>query len=252
MVSVGIFVPLFAHPDSAVANAIGSPLAQRGLIGLAMGLTAIGLIYSPWGGRSGAHMNPAVTLTFLRLGKIKPFDAAGYIVAQFIGGYLGVVLIAQVVGSWFTTDPIDYAPTLPATDDVAGVGIAFAAEGVLTFVMMMMVLITSNRSALARSTGILSGVLLLLYITFESPLSGMSINPARTVVSALPAGRFDALWVYLVAPPLGMLLAAEVYGRLRNFPKPGCCKLNHHTPGRCIHCGVNGPLQLDQPMETSP
>ena len=158
----------------------------------------------------------------------------------------------QVVGSWFTTDPIDYAPTLPATDDLAGVGIAFAAEGVLTFVMMMMVLITSNRSALARSTGILSGVLLLLYITFESPLSGMSINPARTVASAVPAGRFDALWVYLVAPPLGMLLAAEVYGLLRTFPEPRCCKLNHHTPGRCIHCGVDGPLQLDHPMETSP
>ena len=66
---------------------------RRGLIGVAMGLTAIALIYSPWGKRSGAHMNPSVTLTFWRLGKIKSIDALFYIVFQFLGGWVGVALV---------------------------------------------------------------------------------------------------------------------------------------------------------------
>ena len=66
---------------------------QRVFTGICMGLTAIALIHSPWGKRSGAHMNPAVTLTFLRLGHIAPWDAAFYIAAQFIGGTLGVLLV---------------------------------------------------------------------------------------------------------------------------------------------------------------
>ena len=196
-------------------------------------------------------MNPAITLTFLRMGKINRVDAMGYVVAQFIGGYLGVIVIGLIVGSWFTADPIRYAPTIPGTQGMEGAWIAFAAEGAMTFGMMMMVLITSNKASLSRWTGTLSGILLMVYIAFESPLSGMSINPARTVASTLPSGRYNELWVYLVAPLLGMLLAAEVHARIKAFPKPRCCKLNHHMPGRCIHCGCDGPLQFDQPMETS-
>ena len=90
MVSACMFGTLLEHPGSPVHQAIASPTARRGLMGLAMGLTAIGIIYSPWGQRSGAHINPGVTLTFLRLGKIYPIDAGFYLVAQSAGGALGV------------------------------------------------------------------------------------------------------------------------------------------------------------------
>src|SRR5713101_2658420 len=90
MVSAGVSTLLLESPASSLHTAIPDAFLRRLLIGAAMGLTAIALIYSPWGRRSGAHMNPAVTLSFLRLGKIAPSDAVFYIFAQFIGGTLGV------------------------------------------------------------------------------------------------------------------------------------------------------------------
>lgn len=85
MISACGFGVLLEHPDSPVHRAIGDPVLRRVLMGLAMGTTAIGLIYSPWGGRSGAHINPATTLTFWRLGRIQGTDVAGYIGAQLLG-----------------------------------------------------------------------------------------------------------------------------------------------------------------------
>ena len=93
MVSAGVFTILFEYPGSPVHQALSSGFLRRALIGLAMGLTAIGIIYSHWGKRSGAHLNPAVTLSFLWLGKIKPWDAVYYILAQFLGGLSGVLLV---------------------------------------------------------------------------------------------------------------------------------------------------------------
>jgi catechol 2,3-dioxygenase-like lactoylglutathione lyase family enzyme len=84
-------------------------------IGIAMGLTAIGLIFSPLGKRSGAHMNPAVTLTFLRLGKMKPWDAFFYIVAQFVGGVTGVVLTSSFIHEWFADPSVNYVVTIPGS-----------------------------------------------------------------------------------------------------------------------------------------
>src|SRR5918995_1257232 len=92
MISAAAVATLLQHPDSPLADLIGTPLLQRVPMGLAMGLTAAALIYSPLGARSGAHMNPSVTLTFLRLGKIAPIDAAGYVAAQFAGGIAGVAI----------------------------------------------------------------------------------------------------------------------------------------------------------------
>src|SRR5919108_4861713 len=78
------------HPESAVVRVLPDPLARRALMGMTMGLTAIALIYSPWGRRSGAHFNPATTLTFWRLGKIASADAVLYALAQAVGGIVGV------------------------------------------------------------------------------------------------------------------------------------------------------------------
>ena len=96
MISAAAITSLLEYPGSPFRQAFPDPVVRRILIGLAMGLTAIGIIYSPWGKRSGAHLNPSVTLTFLRLGKIQPTDAAFYILAQFVGGWIGLVLAASL------------------------------------------------------------------------------------------------------------------------------------------------------------
>src|SRR5512144_2243010 len=93
MISAGVFTALLEYPKSAVRQTIPNDFVRRMLNGLAMGLTAIGIIYSPWGARSGAHLNPAITWTFFRLGKVKPWDALFYPVFQTLGGIAGVLFV---------------------------------------------------------------------------------------------------------------------------------------------------------------
>jgi aquaporin Z len=202
-------------------------------MGLAMGLTAVALIYSPWGKQSGAHLNPAVTLTFWRLGKIETWDAVFYVIAQFAGGAIGVLLVLGVVGRAFADAPVSYVATLPGT---AGPAAAFVAEVAMTFLLMATVLSATNVPALARFTGLFTGGLVMLYITFEAPVSGMSLNPARSFASAAPSGLWTGYWIYIVAPLLGMLLAAQAYVTLAGAGKVSCAKLHHQNTKRCIFC----------------
>lgn len=241
MISAGLFATLLYAPDSPVFHLV--PEGLRGLLmGIAMGLTASAIIYSPGGKRSGAHINPAVTLTFYRLHKIQARDAVAYIMAQFIGGLAGVWFIAALLGRVFTNAPVNYAITVPG---LGGEFLAFIIEFLLSFVLMLMILFTNNMKAFSNLTGIFAGVLLSFYIPFTAPISGMSINPARTFASALPAQMWMGLWLYFVAPPAAMLLAAQIYlWATQRTTREICCKLcpNVETPcisHRCCQDDVN-------------
>jgi aquaporin Z len=227
------FSALLEHPGSPVHQALANATARRALMGLAMGSTAIALVYSPWGQRSGAHFNPSLTFTFWRLGKIAPADALFYALAQFAGAIAGVLATAHVVGA--VADPhVRFAVTLPGA---LGSPAAFAAEAAISFGLMFVVLCASNAPRTARFTGLFCGLLVAAYITLEAPISGMSMNPARTLGSAAGAAHFASLWIYFSAPPLGMLVAAEVYLRTRGAAHVRCAKLQHGLRQRCIFCG---------------
>lgn len=234
MISACAFGTLLGHPGSPLRQAIPDPVLRRMLMGTAMGLTAIFNIYSPWGKRSGAHINPATTLTFFRLGKVKGIDCIFYALAQFIGGALGVLICALVIGKFLSHASVNYVATLPG-----GYGnfFAFLAEIIITFILISVVLRVSNHEKLGKFTGLFVGLLVATYITIEDPFSGMSMNPARTLASAIFAGTWDTLWIYFIAPPIGMLLAAEVYLRFDGKPNRGCAKLHHQNAYRCIFCG---------------
>jgi aquaporin Z len=98
MLSACLFTVLLFHPASPVPGLVPDRFLRRVLMGLAMGGTAVGLVYSGWGKQSGAHFNPAVTLTFARLGRVAPRDAAAYVVAQFVGAVLGVLAAMMLAG----------------------------------------------------------------------------------------------------------------------------------------------------------
>jgi aquaporin Z len=235
MISASVITVILEHPASWVHQAIATDVGRRLMIGLGMGLTAIGLIYSPWGQQSGAHFNPVVTLTFFRLGKVKLKDACGYIMAQFVGGLLGITIAAKVLGGAIAHENVAYVVTVPGRD---GAGVAFWAELLISFGMMMMVLIVSNHPKLARMTGIFAGILIATYITLEAPFSGMSMNPARTLASAISAQNWTAIWVYFTAPFCGMLAAAELYTRIAGKRAVHCAKFHHQNHKRCIfRCG---------------
>jgi aquaporin Z len=235
MVSTGMFATLLWYPGSPIAEALPDGMMRRALKGLLMGLTAIAIIYSPWGQQSGAHLNPAVTLTFWRLGKVATWDAVFYALAQLAGGVLGVLAVLALLGASFADPPVSYVATLPGP---GGVMVALLAEAAISFGLMTMILLTTNTPRLMRLTGVFAGCLVALFVTFEAPLSGMSMNPARTLASALPGNLWDAFWIYLVGPTIGMLLAVELYRLIRRTPEVVCAKLNHHTQRRCIfRCG---------------
>ena len=117
---------------------------------------------------------------------------------------------------------------------------AFIAEFIMAAGMMSAVLYFSNNSRLSRYTGFVASLLVAVYITVEAPLSGMSINPARSFGSALPSGIWNDFWIYLTAPLLGMLTAAELYLWRNGRHSVKCCKLHHENRKRCIFCGANG------------
>jgi aquaporin Z len=238
MVSACFFTVWLYHPASTIAASISSEHWRRMLMGLAMGSTAVAIIFSPIGKRSGAHFNPAVTLTYLRLNKIEPWDAAFYTLFQFGGGIAGVTVASLVLPALINHPKVNYAATIPGPQ---GLLLALAAEILISFVMMSVILTVSNTKRLGRWTGLFAGALVATYITLESPISGMSMNPARSFSSASVGNIWTALWIYFIAPPLGMLLAAETYLRVRTTADIRCAKLHHHNRKRCIfRCNFTG------------
>jgi aquaporin Z len=206
MMAALAFTVLVEHPDSPVRMAIAPAIGRRLLIGLGMGATAITLIYSPWGRRSGAHMNPATTLTFARLGLVSRGTGFGYIAAQFAGGTLGVWLGRQLFGPAVEHAAVRFAVTRPD----GGLTPAFLAELTMTALLMGAVLAAARSDTWRPRSGVIAAACVATFITIEAPVSGMSLNPARSFASALWAGEFAGLWLYFLAPALGMLLAAEI------------------------------------------
>ena len=187
---------------------IASGAVRRLLMGAAMGGTAVMIIHSPMGKRSGAHFNPAITLTYLWLGKIGVWDAVGYVVGQFAGGVAGVGVAALMMGRVLAQPSVEYAVTVPGIGGTAG---AFGAELFMAVLLMGTVLWMTNRRRLAGYTSYAVGALITGYVFFFAPVSGFSINPARTVGSAVWAQVWTAEWVYFVAPLMGMFGAAADY-----------------------------------------
>ncbi|MGQ0657563.1 MAG: MIP/aquaporin family protein [Chromatiales bacterium] len=243
MISAAAFTTLFESSSSPVRQAIDDADLRRALIGVAMGLTAISIVYSRWGQRSGAHINPAVTLTFLRLGKVARWDGLFFMLAQFLGGTLGVLVAVWLFGSQFTAPPVGYAATVPGP---AGPWTALIAEFLISMGLMLVVLTVSNSRNYARLTGLCAGCVVALYITFEAPLSGMSMNPARTFASAAAGGSWAHAWIYYTAPVLGMQAAVEIYLRFRSARTIKCAKLDHPDHVRCIHCGYEPAARGDR------
>jgi aquaporin Z len=232
MISAAVITALIDHPSSPVRHAVADPLLRRALVGIGMGLTAILLIYSPMGKRSGAHMNPAVTLTFWRMGKVAGADALAYGGAQFAGGVIGLAVAWLALGQWLAD--IAYIATRPGP---GGALLALAAEAAISFGVMLTVLVASNTPGAAPYTGLMVGGLVACYITFEAPLSGMSMNPARTLAPTLLGGVSTPLWVYFLGPTAGMLAAGDLYARWHGLHRVRCAKLQHPATGHCIFCG---------------
>ncbi|HKC25587.1 MAG TPA: aquaporin [Thermoanaerobaculia bacterium] len=237
MLSASLFAALLELPSSPVRAALPDAFGRRVLMGVAMGATAVAIIKSPLGQQSGAHFNPAVTTTFFRLGKVTGADAVFYVLAQFTGAVLGMLFARLVLGMLLGHPAVGYVATVPGE---AGPLVALGAEALISFVLMSVVLLVGSDARFARYTPYFAGTLVAAYIALEAPISGMSMNPARTFGSAAVAGAFPSFWVYVLGPLAGMLAAAEVHVRVKGVSSVLCAKLDHFNDRRCIFCGANG------------
>jgi aquaporin Z len=218
-------------------------------MGLAMGVTAIAIIRSPMGRRSGAHFNPAVSITYLFLGRMHWLDTLFYVTAQFIGGAFGVTVAWMLIGFPLGSPSVRYVVTVPGR---YGVWAAFLAEVFMGFLLMTLVLLSGSSARLARYTWLLVGLLVAMYVIVFSAVSGFGLNPARTFSSALFAGVWTAVWIYLSAPLLGMLMGAACFVTVAGMDKVYCGKIYHDLDSPCpFRCRFRQLLEPHPRMSTA-
>lgn len=208
MVSACFFSAMLFSEKSSWYLAISSSTIRDVLMGIAMGSTALFIFYAPVTAPSGSHINPAVTLAFLRLDRMCRYDAMFFAIFQFLGATVAVYVMQWLIGSVLTEAPVNSAVTIPGK---TGIWWALITELTISFITMTMVLFTSDNDKLKNHTRIFSGCLVCAWVIFAGPVSGFGMNPARSFGSALPANTWTAFWIYLFMPGAGMLLAAEFY-----------------------------------------
>lgn len=207
MISACFFSALLFSEKSASYDAIPG-MWRNALMGILMGTTALFIFYSPWTAPSGSHINPAVTLTFLRLNKMCRYDSLFFVIFQVTGGVISVFLMQWLMGTILVEPPVNSSVTVPGK---AGVVPALITEVIIAFVTMMMVLFTSEHKQLKKYTRIFSACLVCTWVIVAGPVSGFGMNPARSFASALPSGIWTSFWIYILSPVIGMLLAAEFF-----------------------------------------
>lgn len=208
MISACFFGAMLFSPESSWLQVIPDETIRNMLMGIMMGSTALFIFYSPWTAQSGSQINPAVTLTFLRLDKMCRYDALFFCIFQTIGGTLAVFIMQALMGSILTDEPVNSVITVPGKH---GMWWALITEFVIAFITMSMVLFTSHHDRLKKYTRIFSGILVCNWVIFAGPVSGFGMNPARSFASAFPSGIWTSFWIYLVVPFAGMLSAAEIF-----------------------------------------
>ena len=208
---IGTFVLVFAGCCAIVVNQAFSGVLGHVGVSLVFGLVVMAMIYAV-GNISGAHLNPAVTIGFAFAGRLEKKYVPAYIVSQVIGALAAAVLLRFL----FPT-----SETLGATIPTVNILRAFVMETILTFILMFVIL---NVSTGHMEKGIMAGVAVGGTIAIEAliggPMTGASMNPARSLAPALVSGHLADIWIYIAAPILGAYLA---YPTCRWVQGPNCC-----------------------------
>ena len=207
---VGTMVLVLMGCGAAVFAGAGQSFASVGTLGVAFafGLSVVAMAYTI-GSISGSHINPAITLGVLLSGRIKGKDAALYMLFQVIGAILGssiLWLLAKDSGSTTTlTGANGYAEGAMVT--------AFVAETVFTFIFVLVVLGVTSKIGNSKMAGLAIGLTLVLVHIVAIPITGTSVNPARSIGPALFEGgeALKQLWLFIVAPFIGAAIAAGVW-----------------------------------------
>ncbi len=208
--AIGAFALVFAGCGAIVTDA--EHPGALGTVGIALvfGLVIMAMVYAT-GHLSGAHLNPSVTLAFTLTRHFPVRDAIVYIGAQLAGAIAGAALLLAV----WPSQPASLGATLPSV----GTGSALVYEAVLTaFLMFTIMAVATDTRAVGAGAAIAIGGVIGLDALFGGPITGASMNPARSIGPALVSGELHDLWIYLVAPVVGAAVGALAYQLVRGTP----------------------------------
>ena len=205
--ALGVFALVFAGCGAIVAEA--EHPGSLGVVGIALvfGLVVMAMVYAT-GHLSGAHLNPAVTVAFAATRHLPRAEATAYVAAQLTGALLAALALAAV----WPNEPAALGATMPTV----GVGSAIVYEALMSaFLMFVIMAVATDTRAVGAAAAIAIGATVGLDALFGGPVTGASMNPARSLGPALVSGELTDLWLYLVGPPLGAVLGALAYQLVR-------------------------------------
>ena len=207
----GTYMLVFCGTGAIVINEVSGGTVGHLGIALTFGLVVMGMIYA-LGEISGAHMNPAVTLSFLVAGKFNTKELLPFLGAQFAGA-----IAASFTLKALFPEALTLGETLPAGSDIQ----SFVLEFILTFILMFVIIhVATGSRQIGTMAGIAIGGIVALEAAFAGPICGASMNPARSLGPALVNLQLESLWVYLVAPTLGAIAAVFTCKLLKG---KNCC-----------------------------
>lgn len=202
---IGTFGLVFCGTGAIVINEVSGGSISHAGIAITFGLIVVAMIYT-FGDISGSHINPAVTIAFAVIKKIEVIEAIKYIISQVIGA-----IVASLVLHFLFPENKNLGVTLPAGSETQ----SFILEFILTFFLMLVIIHTSQgKKEVQNIAGIVIGGTVLLEAMFAGPICGASMNPARSLSPALVSGNLHALWLYIVAPVFGAVLAVLTWRKI--------------------------------------
>ena len=235
----------FNHPTAPGRQWLGeNEWLRRVATAVVMASVVAGISLSTWGQRSGTHINPAVTVAFWQLGSIRGVDAFWYIVAQFAGAILAGELMVNLLREWYPHPDVHFNITKPG---LPGWAVALLAEFVISGIMAGVLLVALHSKRLKKAAPWLLAGLIAVYIVFETPLSGMSLNPARSLGTAVAAGQYPALWIYFVGPVAATWLATVLFKRFCKGELLACAVI-----AGCDTRPETGPYAAEKPQFPNP
>jgi aquaporin NIP len=215
---LGTFALVFAGTGAIVIDQTNGGAITHVGVALTFGLIVLAMIYTV-GDISGAHLNPAVTLGFWAARRMPGREVPPYITSQIFGAVLASALLRFL----FPENKL-LGATLPAGSELQ----SFILEAVLTFFLMLTILnVSTGAKEKGITAGIAVGAVIALEAMFAGPISGASMNPARSLAPAFVSGHFEHLWIYLIAPPLGAIAAMFACRCIRE--KDCCTQLKPET-----------------------
>ncbi|GJM32114.1 MAG: aquaporin [Saprospiraceae bacterium] len=206
---IGTFALVFCGTGAIITNEVSDGMVSHVGIAITFGLIVIAMIYAI-GEISGAHINPAVTIAFAVAGEFPSREIVPYILAQFIGATL-----ASGVLKLLFPEAETMGETLPAGSVLQ----SFVLEIILTFFLMFVIInVATGSKEVGIMAGLAIGITVLLEAMFAGPITGASMNPARSLAPALLNLNFNHLWIYLLAPPIGAILSIYAWKMIKNKP----------------------------------